>query len=249
MWVCAPLVLLELKAFQIFQMLSWSIMLYTEDGEQIWLLSKKYCEVWTYLVAVKYVTTDYELLFCQKECCHWRYYLTFHRLCWPTCQQCTPSMWQLIMSCCFVWKSAVTGGIIWLFTGFAGQHVSNVRHLCDNWLWVVVLSERVLSLEVLSDFSQALLANMSAMYAIYHGPQGLKEIGTRVHNGALILAEGQWFSRTKFGWKDWCSIMELCDMDIVSVFDDKLTFWRKERLRKRCICLHLHGPALTCSSP
>ena len=40
-------------------------------------------------------------------------------------------------------------------------------------------------------FFQALLANMSAMYAIYHGPHGLKEIGTRVHNGALILAEGQ----------------------------------------------------------
>ncbi|XP_070195891.1 glycine dehydrogenase (decarboxylating), mitochondrial-like isoform X2 [Littorina saxatilis] len=38
--------------------------------------------------------------------------------------------------------------------------------------------------------AQALLANMSAMYAIYHGPHGLKEIGQRIHNGALILAEG-----------------------------------------------------------
>lgn len=38
--------------------------------------------------------------------------------------------------------------------------------------------------------AQALLANMSAMYAIYHGPDGLRQIGTRVHNGALILAEG-----------------------------------------------------------
>lgn len=37
--------------------------------------------------------------------------------------------------------------------------------------------------------AQALLANMSAMYAIYHGPKGLKEIATRVHNGALIFAE------------------------------------------------------------
>ena len=42
-----------------------------------------------------------------------------------------------------------------------------------------------------SDSLQALLANMSAMYAIYHGPKGLREIGTRVHNGTLILAEGQ----------------------------------------------------------
>ncbi|EDV23160.1 uncharacterized protein TRIADDRAFT_27926 [Trichoplax adhaerens] len=38
--------------------------------------------------------------------------------------------------------------------------------------------------------AQALLANMSAMYAVYHGPKGLKEIATRVHNAALLLAEG-----------------------------------------------------------
>ena len=38
--------------------------------------------------------------------------------------------------------------------------------------------------------AQALLANMSAMYAVYHGPGGLRHIGTRVHHGALILAEG-----------------------------------------------------------
>ena len=38
--------------------------------------------------------------------------------------------------------------------------------------------------------AQALLANMSAMYAVYHGPQGIKEIATRVHNLTAILAEG-----------------------------------------------------------
>lgn len=38
--------------------------------------------------------------------------------------------------------------------------------------------------------SQALLANMAAMYALYHGPQGLKHIAERTHNAALILAEG-----------------------------------------------------------
>lgn len=37
--------------------------------------------------------------------------------------------------------------------------------------------------------AQALLANMSAFYAIYHGPNGLKEIAERVHNGAFTLAE------------------------------------------------------------
>ncbi|XP_052775459.1 glycine dehydrogenase (decarboxylating), mitochondrial-like isoform X2 [Mya arenaria] len=38
--------------------------------------------------------------------------------------------------------------------------------------------------------AQALLANMAAMYAIYHGPDALRHIGRRVHNGTLMLAEG-----------------------------------------------------------
>uniref|UniRef100_UPI00398F2316 glycine dehydrogenase (decarboxylating), mitochondrial isoform X2 n=1 Tax=Pristiophorus japonicus TaxID=55135 RepID=UPI00398F2316 len=38
--------------------------------------------------------------------------------------------------------------------------------------------------------AQALLANMAAMFAIYHGPNGLKHIAKRVHNATLILAEG-----------------------------------------------------------
>uniref|UniRef100_A0A665WEN5 glycine dehydrogenase (aminomethyl-transferring) n=1 Tax=Echeneis naucrates TaxID=173247 RepID=A0A665WEN5_ECHNA len=38
--------------------------------------------------------------------------------------------------------------------------------------------------------AQALLANMAAMYALYHGPQGLKHIAERTHSAALILAEG-----------------------------------------------------------
>lgn len=37
---------------------------------------------------------------------------------------------------------------------------------------------------------QALLANMAAMFALYHGPQGLKHIAERTHSAALILAEG-----------------------------------------------------------
>ena len=35
--------------------------------------------------------------------------------------------------------------------------------------------------------AQALLANMAAMYGVYHGPQGLKEIAGRVHTMALAL--------------------------------------------------------------
>ena len=38
--------------------------------------------------------------------------------------------------------------------------------------------------------AQALLANMSAMFAIYHGPEGIRHLATRVHHAALILAAG-----------------------------------------------------------
>lgn len=31
---------------------------------------------------------------------------------------------------------------------------------------------------------------MAAMFALYHGPQGLKHIAERTHSAALILAEG-----------------------------------------------------------
>lgn len=34
--------------------------------------------------------------------------------------------------------------------------------------------------------AQALLANMSAMFAVYHGPQGLKDIATKIHHSALV---------------------------------------------------------------
>jgi len=38
--------------------------------------------------------------------------------------------------------------------------------------------------------AQALLANMAAMYAVYHGPGGLEKIATRVNGMASILAAG-----------------------------------------------------------
>ncbi|XP_053989014.1 glycine dehydrogenase (decarboxylating), mitochondrial [Hylaeus volcanicus] len=38
--------------------------------------------------------------------------------------------------------------------------------------------------------AQALLANMSAMYVVYHGSDGIKNIANRVHNLTLILAKG-----------------------------------------------------------
>ena len=38
--------------------------------------------------------------------------------------------------------------------------------------------------------AQALLANMSALYACYHGPEGLKQIAERVHGLTAVLAAG-----------------------------------------------------------
>ncbi|XP_068205114.1 glycine dehydrogenase (decarboxylating), mitochondrial [Palaemon carinicauda] len=38
--------------------------------------------------------------------------------------------------------------------------------------------------------AQALLANMSAMFGVYHGPEGLKNIANRVHNATIVLARG-----------------------------------------------------------
>ncbi|KAG8461687.1 hypothetical protein KFE25_001305 [Diacronema lutheri] len=45
--------------------------------------------------------------------------------------------------------------------------------------------------------AQALLANVSAMYALYHGPEGLKEIALRTHMTASLLAAGL----TKLGFE------------------------------------------------
>jgi len=45
--------------------------------------------------------------------------------------------------------------------------------------------------------AQALLANMAASYAVYHGPEGLKDIGNRVHKLATIFATGV----AKLGYK------------------------------------------------
>ncbi len=44
--------------------------------------------------------------------------------------------------------------------------------------------------------AQVLLANMASMYAVYHGPEGLKKIARRIHRLTVILAEGL----TKLGY-------------------------------------------------
>ena len=38
--------------------------------------------------------------------------------------------------------------------------------------------------------AQVLLANIAALYAMYHGPRGIKKIASRIHRLATILAQG-----------------------------------------------------------
>lgn len=45
--------------------------------------------------------------------------------------------------------------------------------------------------------AQALLANMSAMFAVYHGPQGLKDIATKIHHHALVRFSNQFDETSK----------------------------------------------------
>jgi glycine dehydrogenase len=45
--------------------------------------------------------------------------------------------------------------------------------------------------------AQALLANMAAFYAVYHGPEGLRAIALRVHRQAAALAQAV----TSLGWR------------------------------------------------
>jgi glycine dehydrogenase len=45
--------------------------------------------------------------------------------------------------------------------------------------------------------SQALLANMAAMYAVYHGPKGLREIAEKVHAMTILLKD----TLEKLGYK------------------------------------------------
>ena len=49
--------------------------------------------------------------------------------------------------------------------------------------------------------AQALLANISAMYAVYHGPEGLSEIATRVNGLAHVFAAGAWQGTLTPAWE------------------------------------------------
>jgi glycine dehydrogenase len=40
--------------------------------------------------------------------------------------------------------------------------------------------------------AQALLANIAAMYALYHGPHGLAKIAQNVHKATAYIARREW---------------------------------------------------------
>ena len=65
--------------------------------------------------------------------------------------------------------------------------------------------------------AQALLANIAAMYAVYHGPQGLRAIGERVHNLARVTEDalaGIGFTQTNAAYFD---TLRLTGVDAVAV--------------------------------
>ena len=45
----------------------------------------------------------------------------------------------------------------------------------------------IFSINMALSSTQALLANISAMYAVYHGPEGIRNIATNIHKAANFL--------------------------------------------------------------
>ncbi len=81
--------------------------------------------------------------------------------------------------------------------------------------------------------AQALLANMSAMYAVYHGPEGLKSIALRAHNNALLLAEGTHkFNNTISNQLIFCFGLSLTVYILIKIFRlDYFSFWLYSKLQ------------------
>ena len=70
--------------------------------------------------------------------------------------------------------------------------------------------------------AQVLLAVMASMYAVYHGPEGLRRIAERVHGFAVVLAEGLRRMSYKLG---------------SAPFFDTIRVWRDEHSGKRVLAL------------
>ncbi|NBO56412.1 MAG: glycine dehydrogenase (aminomethyl-transferring), partial [Actinobacteria bacterium] len=73
--------------------------------------------------------------------------------------------------------------------------------------------------------AQALLANMAAMYAVFHGPQGLKQIAQRVAHLTRVVAE----SLQARGFKLLCEAY----FDTITVETDRMEAIREKAIRQR----------------
>ena len=74
--------------------------------------------------------------------------------------------------------------------------------------------------------AQALLANMASMYAVYHGPEGLKQIARRVHKLTQVLAAGLeklGFNVLPASCRKNTSQNQSCRQDAGSTFFDTIT--------------------------
>src|SRR5207237_8357142 len=75
--------------------------------------------------------------------------------------------------------------------------------------------------------AQVLLAVMASMYAVYHGPEGLRRIAERVHGFAVVLAEGLRRMDYKLGSEP---------------FFDTIRVWRDEHSGKRVLAFAQERP-------
>jgi glycine dehydrogenase len=79
--------------------------------------------------------------------------------------------------------------------------------------------------------AQVLLANMASFYAVYHGPQGLTTIATRIHRLASIFAAGlkaKGVSLVNDSWFDTVTFNTDAKSDILARAADKLVNFRTD---------------------
>jgi glycine dehydrogenase len=77
--------------------------------------------------------------------------------------------------------------------------------------------------------AQVLLANIASFYAVWHGPEGLKEIALRVHRLTAILAAGL----EKLGFKSNASTFDTLAVDAGKAAQDILTRAREKEINLR----------------
>ena len=83
--------------------------------------------------------------------------------------------------------------------------------------------------------TQVLLANMASFYAVYHGPEGLKQIANRIHRLTNILAIGFKRAGIELLNSTWFDTLSIIVSDVDSVI---------KRCRKAGICLRETGTNL-----